>query len=101
VQALRHHRMMIALLGVSLKSVLGPWGASLRPRMLRRIGWHNFRHSHSPLLHAPGVDLRVQQELLRHADTRTTANIYRHAIPSALREANRKVIRLVTPAQVA
>jgi len=30
-----------------------------------RIGWHTFRHSHSTLLHALGVDLKVQQELLR------------------------------------
>jgi integrase len=68
---------------------------------LGRIGWHTFRHSHSTLLHALGVDLKVQQELLRHADIRTTMNIYTHAVPSALREANSKVVRLVIPAQVA
>jgi integrase len=66
-----------------------------------RIGWHTFRHSHSTLLHALGVDLKVQQELLRHADIRTTMNIYTHAVPAALREANSKVVRLVLPAQVA
>jgi integrase len=66
-----------------------------------RIGWHTFRHSHSSLLHALGVDLKVQQELLRHADIRTTMNIYTHAVPAALREANSKVVRLVLPAQVA
>jgi len=68
---------------------------------LGRIGWHTFRHSHSTLLHALGVDLKVQQELLRHADIRTTMNIYTHAVPSALREANSKVVRLVIPPQVA
>ena len=67
---------------------------------LGRIGWHTFRHSHSSLLHALGVDLKVQQELLRHADIRTT-NIYTHAVPAALRKANSKVVRLVLPAQVA
>ena len=66
-----------------------------------RIGWHTFRHSHSTLLHALGVDLKVQQELLRHADIRTTMNIYTQAVPTALREANSKVVRLVIPAQVA
>lgn len=66
-----------------------------------RIGWHTFRHSHSTLLHALGVDLKVQQELLRHADVRTTMNIYTQAVPAALREANSKVVRLVLPAQVA
>jgi integrase len=66
-----------------------------------RIGWHTFRHSHSSLLHALGVDLKVQQELLRHADIRTTMNIYTHTVPAALRKANSKVVRLVLPAQVA
>jgi integrase len=68
---------------------------------LGRIGWHTFRHSHSTLLHSLGVDLKVQQGLLRHADIRTTMNTYTHAIPSALREAISKVVRLVIPAQVA
>jgi integrase len=68
---------------------------------LGRIGWHTFRHSHSSLLHALGVDLKVQQELLRHADIRTTMNIYTHAVPAALREANSKVVRLVLPTQLA
>lgn len=68
---------------------------------LGRLGWHTFRHSHSTLLHALGVDLKVQQELLRHADIRTTMNIYTQAVPTALREANSKVVRLVLPAQVA
>jgi integrase len=68
---------------------------------LGRIGWHSFRHSHSTLLHALGVDLKVQQELLRHADIRTTMNIYTQAVLPALREANSKVVRLVLPAQVA
>jgi integrase len=67
---------------------------------LGRIGWHTFRHSHSSLLHALGVDLKVQQELLRHADIRTTMNIYTHAVPAALREANSKVVNMVLPAQV-
>src|SRR5713226_2601505 len=68
---------------------------------LGRVGWHTFRHIHSTLLHALGVDLKVQQELLRHADIRTTMNIYTQAVPTALRKANSKVVRLVLPAQVA
>ena len=55
----------------------------------------------STLLHALGVDLKVQQELLRHADVRTTMNIYTQAVLGALREANSKVVRLLIPAQVA
>ncbi|HKV77483.1 MAG TPA: site-specific integrase, partial [Candidatus Sulfotelmatobacter sp.] len=64
---------------------------------LGRIGWHTFRHSYSTLLRGLGVDVKVQQELLRHADIRTTMNIYTQAIPDALRDANSKVVELVLP----
>ena len=64
---------------------------------LGRIGWHTFRHSYSTLLRGLGVDVKVQQELLRHADIRTTMNIYTQAIPDALRDANCKVVEMVLP----
>src|SRR5258708_13393922 len=48
---------------------------------LGRIGWHTFRHRHSSLLHALGVDLKVQQELLRHADIPTPINISTPPVP--------------------
>jgi len=40
------------------------------------IGWHTFRHSYSSMLRDLQVDVKVQQELLRHADIRTTLNVY-------------------------
>ncbi|MHB8539875.1 MAG: tyrosine-type recombinase/integrase [Candidatus Acidiferrales bacterium] len=63
-----------------------------------RIGWHTFRHTYSTLLHAYGTDMKVQQELLRHSDIRTTMNIYTHTVSPALREANSKVVRMILPA---
>jgi len=55
--------------------------------------WVRIPHtSYSTLLHALGVDLKVQQELLRHPDIRTTMNTYTQAVPVALREANSKVV---------
>lgn len=62
---------------------------------LGRIGWHTFRHSYSTLLRALRVDLKVQQELLRHADIRTTMNIYTQAMPDAMRRANSRVVEMV------
>jgi len=50
------------------------------------------------LLRCLEVDVKVQQELLRHADIRTTMNMYTQAVPEALREANSKVVRMVLPA---
>ena len=43
------------------------------------------------------VDVKVQQELLRHAGIRTTLNIYTQAVPDALRQANSKVVEMVLP----
>jgi len=43
------------------------------------------------------VDLKVQQELLRHPDIRTTMNIYTQAVPDAMREANSRVVEMVLP----
>lgn len=62
-----------------------------------RLGWHAFRHTYSSLLNEYGTDVKVQQELLRHADIRTTMNIYTRAVPARLREANSKVVRLLLP----
>ena len=75
------------LLPAGLRAGLGP------------IGWHSFRHSYSTLLRSLQVDLKVQQELLRHADIRTTMNIYTRAVPDAMREANSKVVEMVLPLQ--
>ena len=65
-----------------------PWSAQRR-WLLRagekvgvgRLGWHAFRHTYSTLLNEHGTDVKVQQELLRHADIRTTMNIYTRAVP--------------------
>src|SRR5260370_42707231 len=62
-----------------------------------RLGWHAFRHTYSTPLNEYGTDAKVQQELLRHADIRTTMNIYTRAVPERLRKANRKVVRLLLP----
>jgi len=60
-----------------------------------RIGWHTFRHTYSSTLRLLGVDLKVQQELLRHADIRTTMNLYTQAVSEQKRAAHSKVVRMV------
>jgi integrase len=60
-----------------------------------RIGWHTFRHSYSSMLRQLGVDVKVQQELLRHADIRTTMNVYTQAVSEQKRAAHSKVVRMV------
>lgn len=50
--------------------------AAKRAQLGEEIGWHTFRHSYSSMLRQLGVDVKVQQELLRHGDIRTTMNVY-------------------------
>src|SRR5713226_5445872 len=79
-----------------------PWGVqqrrikpAARKAALGNIGWHTFRHTFSSLLRANGEDLKVQQELLRHADIRTTMNVYTQAMTEQKRQAHTKIVRLV------
>ncbi len=53
----------------------------------KRIGWHTFRHTYSTLLRAAGVDIKVRQELLRHASSGVTMDTYTQAVTPAKREA--------------
>jgi integrase len=74
--------------------------AQIKPAVVRanlggRIGWHTFRHSYSSMLRQLGVDVKVQQELLRHADIRTTINVYTQAVSEQKRAAHSKVVQMV------
>jgi integrase len=54
--------------------------AAVKVDITKRIGWHTFRHSYSTLLKASGADIKVMQELLRHASTRVTLDTYTQAV---------------------
>lgn len=64
------------------------------------VGWHTFRHTYSSLLRQLGVDVKVQQELLRHADIRTTMNVYTQAVSEQKRTAHSSVVRMVLPVKI-
>jgi len=76
------------------------WPDSLRTKILqpaarkagitKRVGWHTFRHTYSTLLKANGEDVKVVQELMRHANITTTMNIYTRALTPAKRQASSK-----------
>ena len=50
-----------------------------------------FRHAHSALLLDSGATPKVAQRQLRHADGRTTLEIYGHIVGDAERESVEKV----------
>jgi integrase len=72
--------------------------AGIRAGLGEGVGWHNFRHTYASWLDDTGAPLRVQQELMRHADVTTTMNVYGRAMGETKREANSKVVDLVIPA---
>jgi len=62
---------------------------------LGNIGWHTFRHTYRSWLDSSGAPLGVQQKLMRHADIRTTMNVYGNALMDSKRQANSKVVQMV------
>jgi hypothetical protein len=63
----------------------------------KRIGWHTFRHTFGTLLKANGEDVKTVQELLRHANSRITLEVYTQATTSNKRAAQSKVVRMMAP----
>jgi integrase len=81
------------------------WGRSImqniiRPRAedvgsSRPFGWHTFRHTYSTLLRSNRADVKVIQELLRHASSRVTLETYTQAITGQKREAQSGGVDLI------
>ncbi len=77
----------------------------LRPALKRAgvvgkvIGWHSFRHSLATSLRSLGVDIKTAQELLRHANSRITMEIYTQAVSSDKRLASGRMMELLLPAK--
>lgn len=71
--------------------------AALRAGIGKHIGWHTFRHSFSSLLVANGENVKVVQELMRHANCRCTLKIYSQARIQAKRNALHRVVEMIFP----
>ena len=64
--------------------------------LTKRVGWRTFRHTYSTLLRN-GEDIKVVQELLRHANSRITMDVYTQALSPAKREAQGRVAETIFP----
>jgi len=61
------------------------------------IGWvgtHSMRHTYRSWLDAVGTQVAVQQRLMRHADIRTTMNVYGDVVTDEMSRAHSKVVGL-------
>lgn len=70
----------------------------LRPALERmgvqkRIGWHSFRHGLGTMLRQMKVDVKVAQEILRHANPRVTLEFYQQAVTDEKREAQELALK--------
>ena len=62
-----------------------------------KLGTHSLRHSYRSWLDAVGTPVAVQQKLMRHADIRTTFNIYGDVVTNEMAQTHSKVVRLAIP----
>ena len=71
--------------------------AAIRAGIQKRIGWHAFRHTYSTLLVSNGENVKVIQELMRHASSRSTLEIYSQARNGDKRAAQQRVMQMIFP----
>lgn len=72
--------------------------AAKRLGIAKQIGWHSFRRTFATLLKGSGEDVKTTQELMRHANSRLTLDVYAQALTPAKRAAHLKVVELIRPA---
>jgi integrase len=61
----------------------------------KRVGFHTFRHTYTTLLTQNNEDVKVVQELLRHANSRITLDLYAQAGMPEKRQAQSKLVEFV------
>jgi integrase len=59
-----------------------------------KLGTHSMRHTYRSWLDAVGTPIAVQQKLMRHADIRTTMNVYGDVVTNQMADAHSKVVGL-------
>lgn len=63
-----------------------------RLKITKKIGWHSFRHGFSNLLRENEVEIKTAQELLRHANSRITLDIYQQTVTEERRSAQKLAV---------
>jgi len=73
------------------RRVIEQFHEALREAGLRRIRFHDLRHSCATLLLVQGVSPRVVMEVLGHSEIALTMNAYSHVVPELQMEAARRM----------
>ncbi|NUQ30983.1 MAG: tyrosine-type recombinase/integrase, partial [Acidobacteriaceae bacterium] len=76
-----------------LQKVIRP--AAIRAGIRKLIGWHTFRRTYSSFLIANGENVKVVQELMRHANSRSTLEIYSQARIEHKRQAQQRLAEAI------
>ncbi len=79
---------------LSYNHVWGRLGEAGKAAGIGHISSHCFRHTYRSWLDSVGTPVGVQQKMMRHADIRTTMNIYGDALTDDMREAGQRVARI-------
>jgi integrase len=59
--------------------------AARRLKIAKALGWHSFRRTFATVLNGGGEDVKTVQELMRHASSRLTLDVYAQALSPAKR----------------
>jgi integrase len=70
------------------------WRVAAKAAGIGRLGTHSLRRTYRSWLDSVGTPVGVQQRLMRHADIRTTMNIYGDAATTDMVEAHGKIVGL-------
>jgi site-specific recombinase XerD len=65
--------------------------AAVAAGITKRVTWHTFRHSLASFLGQQGEEVKTVQELLRHATSRITVDVYQQGSTEAKRSALNRV----------
>jgi len=74
-----------------LRKVVRP--AAVRAGIIKRIGWHTLRRTLATLLVGQGAPVKLTQEILRHANSRITLELYAQSSMAAKLEAQREMVK--------
>jgi integrase len=74
-----------------------PASSKCAAKQWRLFRGRNSRHTFSTLLIANGENVKVVQELMRHASSRCTLEVYSQARIPAKRQAQQRVVQMILP----